>query len=169
MALLVVAACGCSSSRVGGRYLYHDKSDPPRLLDGEIRVETFRRVRGKRTPDVRVLRCKDGKVTGLVESIRGAERGEVELPVEVWARAWSQLWPGAFEYEAEEADPSGSYYHLVNLRLGRKARQFSAQRVSSVFGAVIKQRQERTDVVNQIVELLDKEVETSPWEPPEEE
>lgn len=170
LALIAVSACGCGSTRVGGRYLYAKDADPPRLLDGEVRVETFRRVRGKRAPDVRIIRCRDGVVTGSVESRRARERGEAELDARVWGDVWEEaLWPHALDWVAEEADPKGSYYHLVTVRLGRKANQFSAQMVPTIFGDVIRQRRDRSDAVNRIVEILDGEIEVSPWEPPEEE
>lgn len=166
----LLAAIGCSSSRVGGRHLYDMDADPPRLHDGEVRLETYRRIRGKRIPDIRVLRCRDGVVTGLVESRRAKERGEATLSVKVWAQVWDDLlYPGAFEYTAEEPKPDGSYYHLVSIRLDSRVKQFSAQRVPSLFGAVVKQRRERVEVVNAIVGILEREVPVSPWTPPSEE
>ena len=163
---LMLVTCSCAS-RVGGVYLYDRDVEPPTLHDGEIRIETFRRVRGKRMPDVRILRCRDGVVTGIVESRRAGERGEKELGVPVWADAWDEyLWPGAFDYQAEEPDPKGSYYHYVTLRLGTRTNQFSAQLVPSLFSGVVKSRGERTDTVNSMVKLLDQLVPVSPWEPP---
>ena len=97
-ALLLLPLTGLSScqssAQSGGRYLYEPDADPPRLLDSEIRMETQRRIKGRKTPDLRIIRCQNGKISASLRSEARWLEGEAELPFAAYAQAWEAIMNG---------------------------------------------------------------------------
>ena len=126
---------GACNSTPGGSRLYDASVDPPVLLDAEIRMETFRRIRGTKQPDLRIIRCRDGRVTGSLHSIRHGRSGEGPIPLEAYYRLWSSDLPeDVFIWDDQPADTDGGYFHVISVGLGRRFHRFSAQNRTNFLG-----------------------------------
>ncbi len=120
MVLLLGMLPACSSSTPGGRHLYDD-SQPPRLKDAEIRMETVRRLRGDKHPDLRLIRVQDGVITCSLRSFARRVTGEGEVPVREYAAIWTMIEDlGGFDQNSESPDPSGGYYPAITVLLGHR-------------------------------------------------
>jgi hypothetical protein len=121
-AALLLAAC---SSR-GPLY---SQDDPPRLLDGEIRMTSTWQAGGEPVPDVREIKCRDGRVTATYDGRLGRREGEA--PTAAWERLWNRIADAAPwnspRFTVEPDDPKAGPYHVVTLRIGDRSSAFSSQ------------------------------------------
>jgi hypothetical protein len=129
--VLALGACGSSQpstlyatapgSPVGGDGAY--------LRDGEIRMTTRWSAATDETPDVRVISCNQGAITCWFENAGGRREGFVRECD--WISLWAKLEPVAPWASppptVKPQDPNGGPYHLIQLRAGAQASQFSSQ------------------------------------------
>ena len=165
LAVLVVAlslTAGCSTSTPGGRRLYDD-SEPPRLLDSEVRMETTRKLRGDKTPDVRVVRVKGGIITCSLRSDARGVMGEGTMTAKEYGEIWEQIDNlGGFDQKSEPPDPSGGYFHAITFRLARRQGQTSAQNRSNFLGLGTTEIQARLSLANAITRAVERNVNLGP-------
>ncbi len=134
-AILVTAlffACGCSSHDTR----LYEASDPPRLLDGTIRMSTAWAPGRPDSEDIRVIRARKGKITcSFISPNRGHWVGEAE--VGEWASLWNRLLQSKpftpKRLKVEASDPEGGAYHVITLELGERISSFSSQFRTNVF------------------------------------
>ncbi len=159
---------GCSSSTPGGRWLY-DESTPPKLLDAEIRMNTLRRAKGDKKPDIRIIKVVDGEIScSLSSRVRNVE-GEGTLSAKEYGQIWSLIEElGGFNQEAEAPDQTGGYYHAISFRLGHRLGQSSAQNRSNFLGLGTTEIQARLSLANAITRAVEANVTIREMAPPPE-
>jgi len=129
MLLVVASVCGGCSSGPG--VLYHD-GQPPRLKNGTVTMRTAWTPATDANPDVRRVKCRDGKITcELISRSRGHWQGDV--PVKAWEKLWVQLQRAKplerkpkYGVEPDDAQASGPY-HVISIELDGRFHEFSAQ------------------------------------------
>ena len=151
--IAILALLSCSSG-TGARWLYDD-DNPTRLRDSEIRMVTRRKARNDDQLDVRKLVCRDGRITGSVESPRRHLRGEAEIPLKTYAALWEQLHEEGRGLDVEPIDSTGGYYHEITYSLGTEYSTFSAQNRTNFLGLSNSNIAVRLDLANAIVRALD--------------
>lgn len=161
---LLVTITACSSSTPGGKRLY-DGSEPPKLLDGEIRMETLRRLKGNgQAPEVRTIKVEDGVLTCTMKSQSRKLQGQGSFPVKEYAAIWRHIDDlGGFGQEPESPDPAGGYYHAITFRLGPRKGETSAQNRSNFLGLGTTEIQARLRLSNAITRSIEENIDLSPW------
>lgn len=138
LVLLLAAACVLGGCGGGPGVLYHDEQ-PPRLKNGTVTMRTTWTPSDEANPDVRRIKCRDGKITcELISRSRGHWTGEV--PVVGWEKLWATLLqarPLAKQptYDVVPDDPqSQGPYHLISIELDGVFHEFSAQLRRNILG-----------------------------------
>ncbi|MCB9831252.1 MAG: hypothetical protein H6807_02170 [Planctomycetes bacterium] len=169
--LALTALTGCGSGHGASAWLYEKgPGGEDRLIDAEIRMETQRHRRGGPGPDLRIIRCQDGRIRVRYESPTRKEEGEADLPLADYSRIWNELvdragWNG----NPEAADPQGGYYHYIRYRLGTRVGETSAQNRSNFLGMGTENIHNRLELANEITRLVAERVEPGPMTSPKEE
>ncbi|MFT7618065.1 MAG: hypothetical protein ACI97A_001704 [Planctomycetota bacterium] len=160
---VLTSMMACSTSTPGGKRLYDD-SEPPSLLDAEIRMDTLRRLKGDKSPDVRTIQVQDGVLTCSLESRARKLKGSGPFPMKEYSAIWRQIDDlGWFGQKAETPDPSGSYYHAITFRLGPRLGQTSAQNRTNFLGLGTTEIQARLRLSNMITRAIEEHVELENW------
>jgi hypothetical protein len=122
----------CAATLLGGcasKGPLWSKDEPPRLLDGEVRMTTKWEAGEDAVPDVREIVCRDGRITATYDGRLGRREGDVA--VEDWERLWRNLEPVApwasHRFTVEPDDPQAGPYHVVSMRVGERTSAFSSQ------------------------------------------
>jgi hypothetical protein len=164
LALLALAAC---QSTEHASYLYDLQKEPPRLLDSEIRIKTYKSTRSMKPAEERVIACTNGRVTATITT--DVEQGSGELSLDEYARIWAALEKrDAMQLDVDPIDPGGGYYHILHLTRGRETNEVSAQFKTNFLGFSTQEYQDRVEMVNEIALILGEAVPTTPIpKPPE--
>ena len=160
LCLIILLTSGCQNTRPGGHYLYENEIEPPRLLDSEIKIETFHNLRRQdRGVELRIIRLVNGAASASVTKPKLA--GEASLTLEVYADIWRVLHDAEFrKMEFLGLDLSGGPFHVVTATLGREIHQFTAQYTTNILGLNDSFRNQPVEAVNKILRLLDVHVKT---------
>ncbi len=166
---IILATClaglllGCGSGRGASSYLYEQDGGEARLRDSEIRMETERYRQGGPGPDVRSIRCKDGRITARYESPARRQAGEAEIPLATYSKIWAEVMERAgWGAKPEVPDPQGGFYHFIRFRLGTRVGETSAQDRSNFLGVGTQNIRERLELANAITDLIAEHVVVGP-------
>jgi hypothetical protein len=157
----VLALGGCGSSQSSPAYI------PPGvatggavthayLYDGEIRMTTRWTAAPDETPDVRVISAKDGQITCWIDGPNGRREGFVRECD--WNSLWARLdavapWASPAP-TVKPQDPTGGPYHVIQLRAGAQASQFSSQQRADILVFTSREAADRLQYSNAIVDFV---------------
>jgi hypothetical protein len=156
-AVLVLASCGPSYSpglySEGGETV---GSVRPALIDGEIRMTTRWSASPDETPDVRVITCNQGLLSCSFENADGKREGFVRECD--WNALWTRLEPvspwASPAPTIKPQDPNGGPYHVIHLRAGSQASQFSSQHRADILVFTSREAADRLQYSNAIVDFV---------------
>jgi hypothetical protein len=156
---LFLALGGCGTSQPST--IYHPGGTPgggdqSYLRDGEIRMTTKWTAAPDETPDVRVIACNQGEITCWFEGAGGRREGYVRECD--WTSLWARLEPVAPwatpPPTVKPQDPNGGPYHLIHLRAGSQASQFSSQHRADLLVFTSREAADRLQYSNAIVDFV---------------
>lgn len=150
--MALVFAAGCAGTH-GPLY---SETEPPRLLDGEIRMTTRWTAGVKDNPDTRLIACRGGQIACEYDTPRG--RWEGTATAEDWSDLWNRLQPVApwaeHRKSVDEDDPTGGPYHVVHMRVGERWSEFSSQQRADLVFASSTETMQRVQYTNDIVNFV---------------